>query len=158
MRFSKSAIVAGAFALVTMGAYRETAQADTIANVEAQAPGTAGLTIDQNPTVSAILSAPGSVNGLNYTNWSVLANDGTGSLSIFGHMPTGNPYTPAVGDIVNATGTYSPFHQIPELASLSSISLVSSGNPVPAVQASTIAAPQCRDAAAHERRVHVGTR
>jgi hypothetical protein len=105
--------------------------------VEGQASGTPA-TIDQNPVITAILSQPGTVNGLTYTNWAFLANDGTGSLTVFGHMPAGNPYVPTVGDAITASGTYSPFHQIPEVASLTAISQVSSGNALPAIGVSTI--------------------
>jgi autotransporter-associated beta strand protein len=80
--------------------------------------------------ITAILSQPGTVNGDPYTNWSFLVNDGTGSLDIFGHMPTGSTYIPTVGDAINLSGTYSPFDSVPEIGTLTAISKVSSGNPV----------------------------
>lgn len=114
------------------------ANASTIGFVESQPSGTAGLTIDQNPIVTAILSQGGGnvVNGLTYNSWAFLANDGTGSLTVFGTMPGG--YTPTVGDNITATGTYSPFHQIPEFASLTSITKNSSGNPTASPVTATI--------------------
>src|SRR5262249_26389014 len=107
------------------------AGADTIGHVETFASGTLA-TLDQNPVVTAVLSQPGTVNGVTYTNWSFWLNDGTGSLAGFGHMPAGSAYTPTLGDAISVSGTYSPFHQIPELGTLTAIGLVSSGNSVPA--------------------------
>ena len=65
-----------------------TSRAGTIAQAESQASGTAA-TLDNNPVITAILSQPGTVNGRTYTSWAVLANDGTGSLELFGAMPGG---------------------------------------------------------------------
>ena len=115
--------------------------AASVATVEGQASGSPA-TIDnaggQYPVVTAILSQPGTVNGLSYTNWAFFANDGTGSINVFGHMPAGNTYTPTVGDTLTVSGTYSPYHQIPELASIAAISKASSGNAVPAPTVTTI--------------------
>jgi hypothetical protein len=111
------------------------AMASTIASLEAQPSGTAGLTADNAsgafPVITAILSKPGTVNGLTYTNWAFLLNDGTGSVEVFGKLPTGSTYTPTVGDAISATGTYSPFNQIPELASLTAITQQSTGHVAP---------------------------
>ncbi|HTR41053.1 MAG TPA: hypothetical protein VMH87_05510 [Pseudomonadales bacterium] len=101
------------------------------------ASGTAGVSLTSDPVITAILSAPGTVNGKTYTSWSFLVNDGTGSMDVFGSTLPGG-YTPVVGDALSLTGTYSPFHQIPEMASLTSLSVVSSGNPLPSIGTSTI--------------------
>ena len=95
------------------------------------------------PVITAILSAAGTATDTvgttkSYTSWSFLANDGTGSTDVFGKMPTGNPYTPNVGDAISATGTYSPYNQIPELESLTAIRQVSTGNAVPTPGTATI--------------------
>ncbi|MGD0262823.1 MAG: PEP-CTERM sorting domain-containing protein [Verrucomicrobiota bacterium] len=93
---------------------------------------TSGVTLDSGPVVTAILSAPvGSLDGYNYTWNSFLVNDGTGSADIYGSMPTGSLYVPTVGDALTLSGTWSPYHQIPEIETLTSITLNSSGNPVP---------------------------
>ena len=79
------------------------------------------------PVVSAILSQPGTVDGYTYTTYSFLAQDSTGSLDIFSTL-SGLGYTPTVGDAISVSGTYSPYHQIPEIATITSISLHSAGN------------------------------
>jgi hypothetical protein len=81
------------------------------------------------PVVSAVLSQPGAVDGYTYTTYSFLAQDSTGSLDIFSPL-TGLGYTPTAGDAISVSGTYSPFHQIPEIATITSISLHSTGNAV----------------------------
>ncbi len=128
----RNPLAAAAIAVAALLGIAGNAIASSIAAVEAQANNTPA-SLDQNPVITAILSAPGTVNGLTYTNWSFLVNDGTGSLDIFGKMPAGNPYVPTVGDAISASGTYSPFHQIPEVASLTAISQISTGNPVPPI-------------------------
>jgi hypothetical protein len=90
------------------------------------------------PVITAILSQPGTVNGRTYTSWSFLAQDSTGSLDMFGALPSGSSYVPTVGDGISVSGTYSPFHQIPEVGTMTSISLISSGHAAPAVGVSTI--------------------
>jgi hypothetical protein len=127
-------VAAVASALVSLAA---NALAGSIADVQG---GTAGNTysVDTSPVITAILSAPVTTGGKTYTTWSFLAQDGTGSIDIFGKMPTGNTYTPAVGDKISLTAQYGPYHQIPELTNMTSISLVSSGNAVPAAPVATI--------------------
>lgn len=102
------------------------------------ASGTAGTSITTDPVITAILSAPGTVDGKSYTSWSFLVNDGTGSMDVYGKMPTGSTYTPTVGDSISLTGEYSPYEQLPELEDLTSIGLVSSGNTVPSIGIATI--------------------
>jgi hypothetical protein len=113
------------------------ARASTIAQVEALASGTAA-TLDDNPVITYIASQPGSGDGYTYTNYAILANDGTGSIDLFGHLPTGSSYVPTVGDAITVSGTYSPFNGIPEIATMTAISQVSSGNAVPGPTSVTV--------------------
>lgn len=112
-------------------------RASTIAQVEAFSSGTAA-TLDQNPVITYVASQPGSGDGYTYTNYAILANDGTGSIDLFGHLPSGSSYVPTVGDAITVSGTYSPFNSIPELASMTAISQVSSGNAVPGPTSVTV--------------------
>jgi len=122
------------------------ALADYAADIEASYTGTAipGVVYDDAanpgtfPVVWAILSQPGSSGGHTFTTWSFLAEDGTGSLDIFGAMPSGSSYVPTVGDGISVSGTYSPFHQIPEIETLTSITQESTGNSVPGPKIFTI--------------------
>ena len=112
------------------------ALAQDIATVEAQLTGTpASLTSD--PVVTAILSQPGTYGGHAFTGWSFLVQDATGSLDIFASAAslTTLGYTPTVGDELSLAGTYSPFHQIPEIETLTAISKVGAAvAPGPVVQ------------------------
>jgi MYXO-CTERM domain-containing protein len=115
------------------------AGASTIASVEGGASGALveiGTAVDPSAVVTAVLSQPGTFNGKTYTNWSFLVNDGTGSLAGFGAIGSG--YTPTVGDGIDLAGTYSPFHQIPEIGTITTATRVSSGNSVAAPSLSTI--------------------
>lgn len=105
--------------------------ASTIAQIETQ-PSGALVTLDSNPVITVIGSAPGSADGYTYRNYAIIAADGTGSIDLFGRLPTGDTYVPSVGDEISAAGTYSPFDSIPEIDSLTSLTKVSGGNPVPA--------------------------
>ncbi len=111
---------------------RHIAEATSVGVAVTQASGTL-TSLDnsagQYPVITYIASQPGSGDGYTYTNWAVFANDGTGSLELFGTMPGG--YTPALGDAVSASGTFSPFHNIPELGTLTAIAQQSTGNSVP---------------------------
>ncbi len=117
------------------------ALADSAATIFADASGTA-VTYDNAsgafPVISAILSQPGTVNGKTYTSWAFLAQDSTGSLDVFGALPGGSTYTPTVGDAISVSGTYSPYHQIPELGTLTSISLESAGHAAPSPSIQTV--------------------
>jgi PEP-CTERM motif len=126
-----SRLVAGALASAAVCVFCVNLKASTIAEVETQATGTPA-TLDSDPVVTNILSVPGSVNGKTYTSYSFLVNDGTGSLDIFGKLPSGSTYVPTVGDALGLSGTWSPFDQIPEIETLTAINRVSSGNAVPA--------------------------
>ena len=117
--------------------YSEHLPAATIAQVEANTNTT--QTIDQNPVISAILSQPQTgLNGDNFSSWAFLVDDGTGSLDIFGALPSGSGYTPTVGDAITATGKYVLFNAFPEIQSLTAISKVSSGNAIPVPLSETI--------------------
>lgn len=105
---------------------------------------TTGVTIDPTPAsnpaiISAILSKPGTVNGETYSSWAMYANDGTGSADVFASTAALGSYTPAVGDdISGVSGTWFPFHQIPELETITAISANSSGNAAPGPISATI--------------------
>jgi len=95
-------------------------------------------TSGQYPVIDAILSQAGATSGTHtYTTWSFLAQDGDGSLDVFSAL-TGLGYTPTVGDAITVTGTYSPFHQIPEIESVTAITQISSGNSPAAAKILTI--------------------
>jgi len=129
--------------LLAVCALAGNATAGSIADVEgslaltstSSVPATLGDTT--SPVVSVILSQPGTVNGHVYTNWSFLVNDGTGSLDIFGALPS---YTPTVGDAVEVVGKYAPYHEIPEISGVTQIAAASSGNPYPGPMVTTIPA------------------
>jgi PEP-CTERM motif len=87
------------------------------------------------PVITAILSQPGTVNTRTYSSWAFLANDGTGSLEVYGTMPSG--FTPAVGETISVSGTYSPYEQIPEIEDVTVASTEGTGT-VPPVGISTI--------------------
>lgn len=101
--------------------------------------GTSGVSLADDPVISAILSQPGTVDGKTYSNWSFLINDGTGSMDIFssGSAMTTLGFTPSVGTTISVTGTYSPYQQIPELATLTAISSTGTGT-VPSIGTETI--------------------
>lgn len=131
--------IRGAVALSAIG-FAAPAFAESVSALEASYTGTnlPGVTIgntgggDPAAVISYIASQPGTLDGYTYTNWSMLANDGTGSLDLFGHLPAGTTEpTPTVGDAVSVTGTYSPFDGIPEIETMTALSNVSSGNAVP---------------------------
>ena len=127
---------------VVVSAITGSAMASTVAAIEALASGTKNCTLDnasgQYPVVTTILSQPGTVGSLSYTSWSFLVQDSTGSMDIYG-TPANLNYTPTVGDGIQATGEYYPYHQIPELESpFSGVSAKSSGNAVPAPKVTTI--------------------
>jgi hypothetical protein len=117
------------------------ALADTAANIyntySSGQPTTYDNASGAYPVVTAIGSQPGTSDGYTYSSYSFLAQDSTGSMDLYGTL-SGLGYTPTVGDAITATGTYSPYHQISELATITSITATSQGNPVPAPVAYTI--------------------
>lgn len=135
----KKLVVATTIA-TAMAAAAINALADDAATIWADSSGTA-ITYDNAsgayPVISAILSAPGTVDGYTYSRYVFLAQDSTGSLDIFG-LPSGSAYVPHVGDAISLSGTYSPFDSIPEVATLTSITLQSQGNAVSSPAVATI--------------------
>lgn len=136
MHFINNLMLSSALLLGTVNATQ--AFAATISQIEAQPTGTSVI-LDSNPVITAIGSAPGTIDGYTYTNYAILAADTTGSVDLFGHLPAGTTYVPAMGDAISAAGTYSPFDAIPEIATLTSITKVSSGNATPAAISVTTA-------------------
>jgi hypothetical protein len=129
-----------AFVAVAAALAANNVRADSAATIFSD---TSGTTVTYNnasgsyPVISAILSQPGTVDGYTYTSWSILVADSTGSLDIYSTL-SGLSYTPTVGDAISISGTYSPYHQIPELATITSVSLESAGNTIPSPTISTI--------------------
>jgi hypothetical protein len=124
----------------TVVLFASNALASSASTIFSDATGTA-VTYDNAsgayPVITAILSQPGSGDGYTYTTWSFLAADSSGSLDIYSAL-TGFGYTPQVGDAISVSGTYSPYHQIPEVGTITSISRQSSGNAVSSPIAYTI--------------------
>ena len=103
-------------------------------------PSGTGVTYDNAsgayPVVTAILSRQGAVSGAHtYTTTALLAQDSTGSLDIYGINETTWGYSPQVGDGIYVQGTFSPYHQIPEVGTLQNFFQTSAGNPVSATVA-----------------------
>ena len=109
-------------------------------NNEPTGSGTASCTINSNPVITAILSQPGTFNTKAYSAYSFLVSDGTGSADVYmtSTQVTTLGYTPTVGDAITPSGTWYPYHQIPELETLTAITQVSTGNAVAAPAVSTI--------------------
>lgn len=127
-----------ALSIFGMAVSNVSAQSGSISYIENNdAANTTGVTINDDPIVTAILSQPGTYNGKTYTSWAFLANDGAGSMEIYGASLPGG-YTPTVGDSITPTGEYSPYHQIPELETLTGLTLNSSGNSIPSLGTATI--------------------
>jgi hypothetical protein len=135
----KNALLLTALSVLAAGGLAQAQTTGNIAAVEAAGSGT--VTINSDPIITALMSVPGLGDGgtKTYTSYAILATDGTGSVELFGKLPTGSTYVPTVGDEISVSGTYSPYNQIPEVASMTAISLVSSGNVIPAPQTYTLA-------------------
>ena len=135
-------LASGALALGVMSAGAQTASPSTVADVQLTPSGTTGQVLDHNPVVTAILGTPNTTNGVAYTRWIFLVDDGTGSIDVFNNAPLPGGYIPTVGDALNITGaTNSPFSGVPEIAfpaTGGAITKVSSGNPVPSPLVETI--------------------
>jgi len=124
-----------------------TALADYASDIEAGTSPKTGVVYDNAsgsyPVISAILSTPGTytvgTSTHTYTSWAFDATDGTGSLDMFGKMPSGSTFVPAVGEGMSATGTYSPFDGIPELETLTAISAQPTSVAIPAPIPITVA-------------------
>jgi Lamin Tail Domain len=111
----------------------------TIFNTPASTPVTYDNASGAYPIINAILSQPGTVNGFTFTAWSFPAVDSTGSIIMYGAMPASSSYVPTVGDAISVQGTYSPYHQIPEIGTLTAITQMSSGHAAPPPSVFTIA-------------------
>jgi hypothetical protein len=117
-------LFAGILALVVPQMLAFDVWASSIAQVEATASGTLA-TLDnasgQYPVISNMLSQPGTVNGVTYTTWTYMVDDGTGSAFVLGNPNgtagkyTGTETPPVVGDTVTVFSKYSPSRMIPEV-------------------------------------------
>jgi len=92
-------------------------------------------------TVDTIMSQPGVYGGHTYTGWSVLVGDASGSLDVFTSSSSAAAagWTPAEGQTVSLTATYSPYHSIPEIATVTAVTVSGVGEPLwnsPGVQGS----------------------
>jgi hypothetical protein len=86
-----------------------------------------GTVVTYSGVVSAILSKAGYVSGSHtYSTSSFLVQDATGSLDVYGM--SSRTYIPNLGDGLTVNGTYSPYNQIPEIGTVTSVSGVTSGN------------------------------
>jgi len=123
----------------TVALAQATALADSAVNILNYSTGTA-VTYDDYassgsfPVITTILTRPGTLDGYTYGNWSYFAQDTTGSLDLFysTSVAGGQGYTPVVGDMILASGNYSPYSGIPEIANSAghpfSVTYGSSGN------------------------------
>ena len=64
-------------------------------------------------------------------------SDSTGSAEIYASSASLGSYVPTVGDTLSLSGTYSPFHQIPEIATITAISKTGTAS-VPAIAKSSV--------------------
>jgi len=132
--------------------------ADDAAGIETDYPlgsyvtydNTAGLDANGYPVITAVASKPGVTAGHNYTGWSVLAEDQSGSLDLFVSASTlttlqaNASATLAAGDGVNVGGVYSPYDAIPEMTFASTpnatnyLQTVSTGNALPTAPVFTV--------------------
>ena len=130
---------AGAIACAAL-AFDANAQ-DTISYIENNvASGTTGVAVDSS-VVTAILSQPGTFGGHTYSYYIFPIYDGTGSLAVDGSATQMGGYTPTVGDSINVTGEYYPYHLMPEIENpfgSTPVVLNSQNNSVPAPVIATI--------------------
>jgi hypothetical protein len=141
-------LIVSAAVSAALFAFASPAMADYISNI--QANDTTGNLVEvnnvpigppffmgngQDPVVSALLSTPGTVNGRTYSNWSFLLNDGTGGVDIFASAAslsaTAANYTPNLGDGLDIKGKYSPFAGIPEVGTITQVTVTSTSNALP---------------------------
>jgi len=111
--------------------------------------GFASVGYDPNgyPVITAVGSSPSVINGRTYTGWAALAQDQSGSLDLFissSNLTVFGVSSLAVGEGINSTGTYDPFHQLPELnystvaSSNQSFAVASTGNISPGATVTTV--------------------
>ncbi len=124
------------------------AMAESIASVLASPSGTTGLGIGDTNTavVEAIVTTPTTVNGVTTHYEGMLVDDGTGSIYVYGALPSSGGYTPAVGDAITTTGNeFYVYHGMNELQGpgssyyqLANLTQVSAGNATYGPTATTI--------------------
>jgi PEP-CTERM motif len=115
VRTRASLMAAATFAIAGFAAYPSASDAATIASVYTGGAGSYTLT----GTVTSILSSNATID--TYT-----IADGTGSILDYRLLKT--VYTPTVGDNITIAGTNSPYQDAPEFASVTSVTLNSTGN------------------------------
>jgi hypothetical protein len=106
----KPILAASLIALGTCALVSTSAQAQTIAQIKA-ALGTASAnttaTLTSNPVVTEIIATTATYNTL-------LIQDGTGAIEVY-KVPTTLYATPAVGDTISGTATFTSFHGLYEM-------------------------------------------
>jgi len=87
---------------------------------------------NMDATVDSIMSQPGTWGGHTYTGWAVLVGDASGSLDVFSSAASlaALHWTPAEGQTVSLTATYSPYHSIPEIATVTAATVSGVGEPL----------------------------
>lgn len=102
------------------------------------------------PIITAVGAMPTNISGHTYSSWSVFAQDSSGSLDLFisgtalNTLTTNASAALHVGDALNVTGQWGPFHQIPEVsfstvpASGNVFQVTSTGNAPPAAPIFTV--------------------
>lgn len=101
--------------------------------------------------VNMVLSKPGTVNGVSYSSWAFYVNDGTGGADVYSSSAslsalnyttvsggTATGYTPTAGDGLDIKGEWEPYHSFGELYAPSKLTVVSTGNTVPAPAVVTV--------------------
>jgi len=76
-------------------------------------------------TVEDVVSEPGVFGGHTYTAWAVLAGDASGAFEIYSSSASlaSIGWTPTEGQTISVTATYSPYHSIPEIATVSAFTV-----------------------------------
>jgi len=129
---NKTSHILTALAIAATGQVLQAQTTGNIATIEAAYSGTAvAATVNSSPIVTAVMSAPGTVDGYTYTKYGILAQDSSGSAEIFGVLPPS--VAPVVGDALGVTGSYAPYQGISEITtnSSASVSILSTANTVP---------------------------
>jgi len=78
-------------------------------------------------TVEDVVSEPGVVpwTSRTYTAWAVLAGDASGAMEIYSSSSSlaVRGWTPTEGQTISVTATYSPYHSIPEIATVTAVTV-----------------------------------
>jgi len=128
----KTSLLLSSLAIAATGQMLQAQTTGNIATIEAAYSGSAiTATVNSSPIVTAVMSAPGTVDGYTYTKYGILAQDTSGSAEIYGILPAS--VVPTVGSALGVTGSYAPYQGIPEITtnSSASVSILSTGNTVP---------------------------